>query len=161
MKTSASSLNKISGWLKVNKLSLNAKKSKFMIFKHVNKTVEPLSLKIENTNIERVTNFNFLGLTISDNLEWKTHVQKIANKCSRTTGILNKLKHILQSRPSTTRLVIRRIGCSAVDRASRFFCRQGGMCVEIMVNNVTVILVVRDTYKINTTSTSTYGTHTE
>ena len=73
-------LNKISGWLKVNKLSLNAKKSKFMIFKRVNKTVEPLSLKIENTNIERVTNFHFLGLTISDNLEWKTHVQKIANK---------------------------------------------------------------------------------
>ena len=88
-------LNKISGWLKVNKLSLNAKKSKFIIFKRVNKTVEPLSLKIENTNIERVTNFNFLGLTISDNLEWKTHVQNIANKCSRTTGILNKLKHIL------------------------------------------------------------------
>ena len=88
-------LNKISGWLKVNKLSLNAKKSKFMIFKRVNKTVEPLSLKIENTNIERVTNFYFLGLTISDNLEWKTRVQKIANKCSRTTGILNKLKHIL------------------------------------------------------------------
>ena len=88
-------LNKISGWLKVNKLSLNAKKSKCMIFKRVNKTVEPLSLKIENTNIERVTNFNFLGLTISDNLEWKTYVQKIANKCSRTTGILSKLKHIL------------------------------------------------------------------
>ena len=75
-------LNKISGWLKVNKLSLNAKKSKFMIFKRVNKTVEPLSLKIENTNIERVTNFNFLRLTISDTLEWKTHVQKIANKCN-------------------------------------------------------------------------------
>ena len=90
-------LNKISGWLKVNKLSLNAKKSKFMIFKRVNKTVEPLSLKIENTNIERVTNFHFLGLTISDNLEWKTNVQKIANKCSRTTGILNKLKHILSA----------------------------------------------------------------
>ena len=55
-------LNKISGWLKVNKLSLNAKKSKFMIFKHVNKTVEPLSLKIENTNIERVNFFNFFRL---------------------------------------------------------------------------------------------------
>ena len=88
-------LNKISGWLKVNKLSLNAKKSKFMIFKQVNKKIEPLSLKIENTNIERVTDFNFLGLTISDNLEWKNHVQKIGNNCSRTIGILNKLKHIL------------------------------------------------------------------
>ena len=53
-----------------------------MIFNHVNKTVEPLSLKIENTNIERVTNVNFLGLTISDNLEWKTHVHKIANTCN-------------------------------------------------------------------------------
>ena len=83
-------LNKISGWLKVNKLSLNAKKSKFMIFKRVNKTVEPLSFKIENTNIERVTNFNFLGLTISDNLEWKTHVQKIANKCNNWN--INKIK---------------------------------------------------------------------
>ena len=61
----------------------------------MNKTVEPLSLNIENTNIERVTNLKCLGLTISDNLEWKTHVHKIANKCSRTTGILNKLKHIL------------------------------------------------------------------
>ena len=47
-------LNKLSGWLKVNKLSLNTKKSKFMIFKHLNKTIEPLSLKIENTNIEKV-----------------------------------------------------------------------------------------------------------
>ena len=66
-----------------------------MIFKHVNKTIEPLSLKIDNTNIERVTNLIFLGLTISDNLEWKNHVQKIANKCSKTTGILNKLIHRL------------------------------------------------------------------
>ena len=52
-------LNKLSGWLEVNKLSLNANKSKFMIFKHLNKTIEPLSLKIENTNIERVNIFNF------------------------------------------------------------------------------------------------------
>ncbi len=57
---------------------------------------------------------------------------------------------IIQSRPSTTRFVIRRIGCNVVDRASRFFCRQGEY-VEIMVNNVTVILVLRDTCKINTT----------
>ena len=61
-------------------LSLNANKSKFMIFIQVNKKTEPLSLKVENTNIERVTDFNFLGLTISDNLEWKNHVQKIAKE---------------------------------------------------------------------------------
>ena len=68
-----------------------------MIFKQVNKKTEPLSLKIENTNIERVTDFNCLGLTISDNLEWKNHVQKIANKCSRTIGILNILIKSIKS----------------------------------------------------------------
>ena len=32
----------------------------------------------------------------------------------------------IQSSPITTCPVIRRIGCNVVDRASRFFCRQGG-----------------------------------
>ena len=41
------------------------------------------------------------------------------------------------------------------------FSAARGECVEIMVNNVTVILVVTDTCKINTTCTSTYGTRTE
>ena len=68
------------------------------------------------------------------------------------TKVLIKIK--VQSCPATTRPVIRGIGCNAVDRASRFFCRQGEY-VEIMVNNVTVILVVRYTCKINTTSTNT------
>ena len=38
---------------------------------------------------------------------------------------------LIQLRPSTTRLVIRRIGCNAVDRASRIFGRQGEIYVEI------------------------------
>ena len=50
--------------------------------------------------------------------------------------VVNIVSMVVQSRPSTTRLVIRRIGCSAVDRASRFFSRWGEY-VEIMVNNVT------------------------
>ena len=37
-----------------------------------------------------------------------------------------ELYNSLQSRPSTTHPVIRRIGCNAVDRASRIFGRQGG-----------------------------------
>ena len=48
---------------------------------------------------------------------------------------------LVQSRLGTTRPVIRRIGCNAVDRASRFSAARGEY-VEIMVNNVTVIVVV-------------------
>ncbi len=53
-------LSMVNNWLKVNKLSLNIKKSKYMIF-HTKKTkVQSLTLKIDNVNIERVAEFNFL-----------------------------------------------------------------------------------------------------
>ncbi len=49
-----------------------------------------MQLHIENTN-----EFNFLGLTINENLNWKSHIDKIEYKISKNMGILNKLKHFL------------------------------------------------------------------
>ena len=46
-------------------------------------------------NIERVKEFNFLGIMIDANLNWKTHFAKVSNAFSQTIGILNKLKHVL------------------------------------------------------------------
>ena len=40
-----------------------------------------LTLNIDNTNIEKVDEFNFLGLTLDSNLNWKKHTEKISNKC--------------------------------------------------------------------------------
>ncbi len=57
--------------------------------------MKPLGLKIENTIVERVYEFNFLGLIMNENLNWKSHVNKIAKKNSKSMGILNKLKHFL------------------------------------------------------------------
>ena len=88
-------LGKVIEWLNINKLSLNKEKSKYMIFHVPRKETQTLSLKIDNTNIEQVDEFNFLGLTLDANLTWKKHVNKIANKFSKTTGVLNKLKHVL------------------------------------------------------------------
>ncbi len=88
-------LGKINDWLKTNKLSLNVKKSKYMIFHTPQRKVDSLNIQIDNTVIERVRVFDFLGLTINENLTWKDHIDKIANKISRSLGILNKLKHFL------------------------------------------------------------------
>ena len=52
-------------------------------------------LMINNTLIERVTEFNFLGLTVNEYMNWNSHVQKIANKISRTLGVMNRLKRYL------------------------------------------------------------------
>ena len=89
-------LEKVYNWLAVNKLSLNAKKTKFMIFhtKGTKLNYTP-TICINGTNIEKVKNFNFLGLTINENMSWKPHVDKIANKISKYSGILGRLKHFL------------------------------------------------------------------
>ena len=77
-------LTNIQEWLNMNKLSLNVRKTKYMIFHHYQKNITNISttLKISCEPIERVTEFNFLGQTINEHLSWKPHIQKISNKNS-------------------------------------------------------------------------------
>ncbi len=77
------------------KLTLNTDKCKYMIFHTPQKKINPLQLKIDNLIIDRIKEFIILGLTLNEHLNWKSHVDKIANKISRSMGILNKLKYVL------------------------------------------------------------------
>ncbi len=85
----------VSDWLKCNMLSLNVQKSKYMIFHKPQKKVPLLHLIMNDTVIEQVPNFDFLGLMLNENLNWKNHIDKIANKISRSIGILNRQKYFL------------------------------------------------------------------
>ena len=69
-------------------------KSKFMLFFKHPKIVPTLNLSINDNPIEQVTNFNFFGITIDQNITWNNHISKISIKVVRVIGILNKLKHI-------------------------------------------------------------------
>ena len=66
-----------------------------MIFQMPNKRVIVPTLTAVGVNIERVQHFNFLGLILDTHLIWHQHIEKIANKCSRTKEIINKLNHVL------------------------------------------------------------------
>ena len=88
-------LKDFSNWLELNKLSLNVKKTKYMIFHHQNKKFTEPNLYLNNVNIEQVKTFTFLGLIMDDHLTWKAHTNKIASKLSRASGIINKIKNIL------------------------------------------------------------------
>ena len=91
-------LNKIFEWLCVNKLSLNVKKTQFMIFHSTKRSIQKKpDLFINNIPIEHTDEFNFLGITINSVLDWKPHINKISIKISRAIGIMNKLKKILPS----------------------------------------------------------------
>ena len=90
-------LTNIQEWLNIDKLSLNVRKTKYMIFHHYQRNITNISptLKINCEPIERVTEFNFLWLTIDEHLSWKPHIQKISNKIARTLGIMCRLKNFL------------------------------------------------------------------
>ncbi len=93
----------INEWLKYNKLSLDISKCKYVIFHKPQKRINQLQLNIENIAIDRVSDFNFLGLTINEHLNWKSHTDKLSNKISKTMGVLNKLKHFV---PLNARVMI-------------------------------------------------------
>ena len=65
-----SCLDKINVWIKLNKLTVNVSKTKFMVF-HKRRDVPELSLSLNNINIEPVSHFTFLGIILDTALPWK------------------------------------------------------------------------------------------
>ena len=57
-------LEKVKTWLKLNKLPLNAQKTKLMLFHRKQKDVNDVNVKIDNTVIESVETFNFFGIIL-------------------------------------------------------------------------------------------------
>ena len=88
-------LAKIHTWLKINKLSLNVRKTKFMIFHMPQRKVTIPKLKIDNNEIEYVEEFNFLGFVLDKKLGWQGHINMITKKLSKITGVLCRIKHLL------------------------------------------------------------------
>jgi endonuclease/exonuclease/phosphatase (EEP) superfamily protein YafD len=94
-------LSKIYDWLCLNRLSLNVKKTKYMLFHYPQRNLvdsDYPSLVLAGTPIDHVTEFDFLGLRVSETLSWFPHVSKISAKISKAIGILRRLKHILPTR---------------------------------------------------------------
>jgi hypothetical protein len=94
-------INKISNWLKINKLSLNIKKTHYILF-HFRQRKIPQNLKIiiDNCEVARATFTKFLGVILHENLTWANHVSTLSNKIHKSIGILKAL----QSKLPTTSL---------------------------------------------------------
>ena len=73
-------LAKLTKWFACNQLSLNVNKTKFMFFYSVRKNVNYPTLSINGINIERVADFDFLGIQLSEDLKWNKHQNNISLK---------------------------------------------------------------------------------
>ena len=88
-------LNKISEWLKLNRLTLMFRRLNIFSLKLLRKKSQTLLLQMDNTIIDKVLDFNFLEIHFNEQLNWKSHIDKWSVKCCRILGILNRLKIIL------------------------------------------------------------------
>ena len=88
-------LSKLSIWFKGNKLSLNTMKTKFIIFRTKQKRINPISIQIDNIEINEVSNIKFLGIIIDQGLTWKHHIKEIEKKVSKNVGVIIRAKRVL------------------------------------------------------------------
>ena len=64
-------------WLITNKLTLNYKKTKYMIFQNkrdpkIKKKIQKFKININKYCIKRVSEFKYLGIIFDDKLNWQT-----------------------------------------------------------------------------------------
>ena len=85
-------LDKVFVWLASNKLTLNKKKSKFMLV--TNKlNIPDFCVKINDSPLEICKSYKYLGVVIDDKLKWDAHIKYISTKISKACGALTRLKN--------------------------------------------------------------------
>ena len=80
-------------WVDANGLSLNIKKTKYMIFANTN--TRDFDARVKNIPIENSKVCRFLGVLLDCKLTWRDHITAVRSKLSRNAGILFKMKGIL------------------------------------------------------------------
>ena len=90
-------LSVVSEWLKANRLTLNVKKTKFVIFGSRQKLryMPPLNLSINNEKLEQVTHIKYLGVILDDILSFDQHVDYMHSKAVKKLGIVRKAREFL------------------------------------------------------------------
>ena len=95
-------LKYISEWLKTNRLSLNVKKTHYIIFATRNFTRPNLNVQIEGHTIDETYQTKFLGVIIDSNLTWKQHIMYISGKIAKGIGIIKKARKVLDKETLVT-----------------------------------------------------------
>ena len=88
-------LVKIVKWLNVNKLSLNIKKSNFIIFCPSYKQKGPElipKIELQGQQIQQVAQTTFLGFIIENSMTWQGHIKFLCNKTAKSIGIIQKAR---------------------------------------------------------------------
>jgi len=87
----------LSEWFCANKLSLNVKKTNYILFgnKPIPQEFAHLNIELNGFFVEQVYYTKFLGVYLDNKLSWIKHISHIRLKLARGTGIMSRVRHIV------------------------------------------------------------------
>ncbi len=86
-------VERLTSWCQDNCLSLNVSKTKELIVDFRKRQQQPYTpLMISGTPVERVSSFKYLGVNISEDLTWTTHIQTQVKKAKQRLYHLRQLR---------------------------------------------------------------------
>ena len=92
-------LKKLRTWLIVNRLSLNIEKTNFVVFHPYNKPLhQSITLKINKKAISEKDHVKYLGIMIDSTLTWRTHIENVSSKISKSIGLLYKIRPFVDTK---------------------------------------------------------------
>ena len=90
---------KFATWMKSNKLSVNLKKSNFVVFRSKRKRINSdISMSLDGNPLNQVHVVNILGIFLDENLSWKSHISYICKKISKSAGIIFRSRFYLSTK---------------------------------------------------------------
>ena len=87
-----SSLIIINNWMMNNKLTINTKKSNYMIIDLSGRNNMSLDLKLGGQTLTKASKTKILGVIFDDNLRFKSHISDICSIINARIGVLSRLK---------------------------------------------------------------------
>ena len=85
-------IKEIDSWMKLNKLTINYKKSCYMLVGRKCTKLTNFKLYISHYPTELKNSIKYLGTHLDRELSWKTHIDYLAKKLSKVCGMIYKLR---------------------------------------------------------------------
>ena len=97
-------LNSFKGWCDRNKLTMNIKKTKYVTFglKSQTRRIQNHDLFIQDTKIERVNSYKYLGVILDINLSFNNHLENCLKLVSHKAYLLSKIRKYINVTTAVT-----------------------------------------------------------
>ena len=86
-------IKKIDTRMKLNKLTINYKKSSYMLVGKKRTKITNFRLYVDHYPIELKNSIKYLGINLDRELSWENHIDYLAKKLSKVCGMIYKLRH--------------------------------------------------------------------